>query len=56
MPFDGTDFPERRPKRRRPTRQDNLISVLIVVLALCLLLTPISVGAMVDIVEALRAR
>jgi hypothetical protein len=56
MPFDGTDFPERRPQRRRPSRQDNLISMLIVMLALCLLLTPISVGAMVDIVQALRAK
>ncbi len=56
MPFDGTDFPERRPGPRRPARPDNLISVLIVVLALCLLLTPISVGAMVDIVQSLRTR
>jgi hypothetical protein len=30
--------------------------MLIVMLALCLLLTPISVGAMVDIVQALRAK
>ena len=54
MPFDGSGFSRRGNQPRRETGDDNLVSALLIVIALVLLLTPISLGALVDIVRAVR--
>ena len=54
MPFDDTNF---EPPRKKPARggpDDNLVTVLIVVLAICMLVTPISVAGLVDTIRYLR--
>lgn len=53
MPFDGTNFPEPRP-RRRAMGDDTAITVIIVLVAFGLLIMPISMVAFVDIVDYLR--
>ena len=54
MPFDGTGFEPRRPGRRGQAPSDNAVSVMIVAVAVVLLVTPISVAALVDVVRSLR--
>ena len=54
MPFDGTGFPERREQPRRAGPNDNTVSLLIIVLAFCLLVMPISLGVLVDIARYVR--
>ncbi|WP_428376439.1 hypothetical protein [Lichenicoccus sp.] len=54
MPFDGVDFEPRREKPVRGAPGDNLVTVLIVVLAICMLVTPISVAGLVDTIRYLR--
>lgn len=57
MPFDGTGFPEGRDPPRRPAGpagDDNAATVIIVALAFSLLVMPISLGALVDIVQYVR--
>lgn len=56
MPFDGLDF---KPKPEKPARAgpgDNLVTVLIVLLAICMLVTPISVAGLVDTIRYLRGK
>lgn len=54
MPFDGTDFPKRDdPPSRGP--DDNAATVIIILLAFCLLAMPISLAGFVDIVRYLRS-
>jgi hypothetical protein len=53
MPFDGTDYrgpirPERSPS------SEGLVTTVVLIFALILLLTPISLGALVDLVAYLR--
>ena len=54
MPFDGTGFPERPEHPRRATHNDNVVTLIIVMLAFALLALPISMGAFVDIVRSMR--
>ncbi len=56
MPFDGTGFPERDdpPRRRGHAPSDNMVTAIIVAVAVCLLVTPISMAALVDIVRFMR--
>ena len=51
MPFDGTDFPKRRPGSNGAKPSDNLISAFIIVVAFTLLVMPISLTAFIDIVR-----
>ena len=53
MPFDGTDFPRGTPPRRSPS--DTAVSVAIVAIAIALLVTPISLAALVDLIRFLRS-
>ena len=50
--FDGVDVP-RQPPRPRPVNE-NAVTILIVVFALLLLVTPFSLGGMVDIIRYVR--
>ena len=52
MPFDGTHFPDRTPRRRPPS--DTAVSVAIVAIALALLVTPISLASLADLIGYLR--
>ncbi len=54
MPFDGTGFPHEPRRPRRSTRADNIVSVAIIAIALGLLITPISLAAVVDLVRYAR--
>jgi hypothetical protein len=55
LPFDSAGFPERGGEPRGPVPPgDNLVTFIIVVVTFCLLATPISLGALVDIVRAIR--
>jgi hypothetical protein len=54
MPFDATGFPHEPNPPRRSTRSENVISAAIVMIALFLLITPISLAAFVDLVRYLR--
>ncbi len=50
MPFDGTDFPERR--RRVPSAKgERLLRIAFVIAAIGLLIMPVSLGGMTDIVR-----
>ena len=55
MPFDGTGFPQERPRRRPAKPGDNTVSIIIIALAFSLLVMPISLTAFVDIVRYLRS-
>jgi hypothetical protein len=53
MPFDGTDFPERR--RRIPAAKgEKLIRIMFAVAAIGLLVLPVSLGGLSDIVRYLQ--
>jgi hypothetical protein len=56
MPFDGAGFPERDdpPRRRGRAPSDNVVTAIVVAVAVCLLVTPISMAALVDIVRYFR--
>jgi hypothetical protein len=54
MPFDGIDFLAKRDKPARPSRTENLFTVLLLVLGLALLVLPVSAAAMIDIVGYIR--
>ena len=54
MPFDGVEFPKRQEPPKRATPAENVLLVLIALLALCLLLLPISLAAFVDVVRYLQ--
>jgi hypothetical protein len=52
MPFDGTNFPQ--PSGRPPGRKntgDSIVTAAIIMIALGLLLTPMSIAALVDILQ-----
>ncbi len=54
MPFDGTEFPERRDPPRRPAGSDTAATLVITAVAFGLLVMPISLSALVDIVHYMR--
>lgn len=57
MPFDGTGFPPRyepKPNQTPTPTDDTAITVLIIVAAVVLLLTPFSLNALVDIIQYAR--
>ncbi len=54
MPFDGTDFQPGPIPSKRTTSGDNLVSIMIVAIALALLLTPFSLAGLEDIVAYVR--
>ncbi len=54
MPFDGADFEPRRKKPARSGPGDNLVTVLIVLLAIFMLVMPISLAGLVDTIRYLR--
>ena len=54
MPFDGTDFPRREEPRGRGTPDDNAATWIIVLLAFCLLVMPVSLTGLVDIIRYVR--
>jgi hypothetical protein len=55
MPFDGAGFPERdEPPRRGRAPSDTMVTAIIVAVALCLLVTPISMAALVDLIRFMR--
>ena len=56
MPFDGADLDPPRKKPARGGAGDNLVTVLIVVLAICMLVMPISVASLMDTVRYLRGK
>ncbi len=54
MPFDGTDFPKGDQPPRRGTPDDNAATWIIVLLAFCLLVMPVSLTGLVDIIRYMR--
>ncbi len=50
--FDGVDFPPKKPARR-PVNE-TAVTIVIVVFALAMLITPISLAALVDVIRAIR--
>ncbi|MCQ8241776.1 hypothetical protein [Rhizosaccharibacter radicis] len=54
MPFDGTDFQLERRRDRPRTGGDAVFCALFLVIALCLMLMPISAAGLVDIVRYLE--
>jgi hypothetical protein len=56
MPFDGADFRERRDEPEWGKRDDTIVTVIIVVVAMGLLFVPISIEALADIVIAVQGR
>ena len=56
VPFDGTDFLTRRNQPARPSRSENVLTVLILVLGLGLLVLPVSAAGLIDIVSYIRGR
>lgn len=56
MPFDGADFhPEQKPPRRAAPGE-RVFGFLFLLVALCLLVMPISAAALVDIVHYLQSK
>jgi len=55
MPFDGTGFPARPDQPRRSNHTDNMVSFIIIALASCLLLMPISLFVLIDVARYLQA-
>lgn len=54
MPFDGTDFPRGDQPPRRGAPDDNAATWIIVALAFCLLVMPVSLSGLVDIIRYMR--
>jgi len=54
MPFDGAGFHPRRDRRRPATPSDNVVTFIILAVAFCLLVMPISLEAFADIIRYLR--
>lgn len=54
MPFDGSDHEWRRSDPKRSRRDDTVITVIIVALAMVMLIMPLTVGSLVNIVRYLR--
>ena len=54
MPFDGVDFQAKREEPRRPPPGEKVFGLIFLLLAICSLVLPISMAALVDIVRYLR--
>ena len=54
MPFDGANFPERRPQPDPAKPSDTAVCLIIVVVAFSMLVLPISLQAFVDILKYLQ--
>ncbi len=54
MPFDGVDFQARPERPNRSNPGERVVSLLVLALAFCLLVMPISMAALVDIVRYLQ--
>jgi len=54
MPFDGTDFPREDRPPGRGTPDGNAATWIIVLLAFCLLVMPVSLTGLVDIIRYMR--
>ena len=54
MPFDGTDFHVRREEPARRSAGERAFCLLFLFLAVCALVTPITMAALVDIVRYFR--
>ena len=54
MPFDGSDHEWRRSDPKRSKRDETIITLIIVALAVVMLVMPLTVGGLVDIVRYLR--
>ena len=54
MPFDGVDFDADRRKPERETSGEKVFRLLFVVIAVCLLLMPVSAAGLIDIVHYMR--
>lgn len=53
MPFDAMDF-RATPNPPRRTRGERVFGVLFLVIAICLLVMPVSAAALIDIVHYMR--
>lgn len=53
MPFDGADF-QATPRPPRRAHGERVFGLLFLVIAICLLVMPISAAALVDIVHYMR--
>jgi hypothetical protein len=56
MPFDGANFQAPRTPRKRASRSENVLTVLILVAALGLLVLPVSAAGLIDIAIYLGGR
>lgn len=54
MPFDGVDFQPKREQPDRPAANERIYSLLFLVIAIFLLVMPISMAGLVDIVRYLQ--
>ncbi len=54
MPFDGTDFPKEDKPPGRGASDDNAATLIIILLAFCLLAMPISLAGLVDVIRYVR--
>ncbi len=54
MPFDGVDFEARRRQPERETSGEKAFRILFLVVAICLLLMPVSAVGLVDIIRYVR--
>ncbi len=56
MPFDGTEFEPTPPAPERPVPRDTLLCVVVFLMALALLLAPITLSGLVDLLTMLSRR
>ena len=56
MPFDGVNSPERQGPPKRVGPAEDILLLLIAVLALCLLLLPVSLSGFVDVIRYVQGR
>jgi hypothetical protein len=54
MPFDGGNFPERRPQPQPARPSDTAVCLIIMAVAFSMLVLPISLQAFADIVKYLQ--
>lgn len=54
MPFDGTDFPKGEGPPSRGAPDGNAATWIIVLLAFCLLVMPVSLSGLVDVIRYMR--
>ena len=56
MPFDGTDFEPQPKPPKAPVARDTLLCVAVFVLAMALLILPLSLDGLVDLIRFLSRR